>query len=222
MGDEAVGRALNVVTCLAAASAAGLVAGFVVFASSLARYEEAVLAPADGIVVLTGGEQRVREAIKLLAEGRARRLLISGVNRQTSREDLRRLTGLPAPLFDCCVDIGYTARDTIGNAEEAKSWVETWHFNKLLVVTSSYHMPRSLAEFARALPSVALVPHAVVPKNFHADQWWARAGTAKIVLIEYVKYVSSLTGLGTLRLLRPQDGGAIARNSDPRINLSKL
>jgi uncharacterized SAM-binding protein YcdF (DUF218 family) len=215
-------RALKGLTCLAAGGFALFVAGLVFFASSMHRYEKAEVRPADGIVVLTGGEQRVREAIKLLADGHARRLLISGVNRQTTRDDLRRLTGLANVLFDCCVDIGYAALDTIGNAEETRNWAKTWQFNKLLVVTSTYHMPRSLAEFSRAMPAVDLLPHAVAARNFHNDAWWLHAATAKTVAIEYIKYLSSLSGLTALRLLRQQDGGAIAASTGSRMRVSRL
>ena len=77
---------------------------------------------ADGIVVLTGGEHRLSEAARLLAEGRGKRLLISGANRMATREDLHRKSGLAPALFDCCVDIGYDALTTSGNAQETKAW----------------------------------------------------------------------------------------------------
>ena len=88
---------------LAAAVAAALFAflgGFVVFASSIAHYAPAAGLQADGIVVLTGGEHRLSEAARLLAEGRGTRLLISGVNRATTRHDLHRKSGLSTAMFD--------------------------------------------------------------------------------------------------------------------------
>ena len=82
------------------AAAAGVVlfaflGGFVIFASSITRYVAAAgSGRADGIVVLTGGEHRLSEAARLLAEGRGKRLLISGANRMATREDLHRKSGL--------------------------------------------------------------------------------------------------------------------------------
>ncbi len=90
--------------------------GFVVFASSVDRYAASVNGQADGIVVLTGGEHRLVEAARLLAEGRGNRLLISGANPIATREDLHRKSGLAPALFECCVDIGYAAHTTSGNA----------------------------------------------------------------------------------------------------------
>jgi uncharacterized SAM-binding protein YcdF (DUF218 family) len=68
--------------------------GFVIFAIVTTREAAWSLQPADAIVVLTGGEKRIGEAARPLSEGKARRLLISGVNRQISKQDARRLTGL--------------------------------------------------------------------------------------------------------------------------------
>ena len=98
--------------------------GFVLFANMVARYAPAYNQRADAIVVLTGGELRLSAAAKLLKEGRGARLLISGVNRQTSTDDLKRVSGLPDRLFTCCVDIDYAAHTTSDNADQTKAWAE--------------------------------------------------------------------------------------------------
>ena len=90
--------------------------GFVLFAAAAMRAPSTGAPKADGIVVLTGGEHRLSEAARLLAEGRGKRLLISGANRMATREDLQRKSGLPISLFECCVDVGYDAHTTSGNA----------------------------------------------------------------------------------------------------------
>lgn len=168
-------------------------AGLVIFAATIAHYTplRTVERPADAVVVLTGGEKRIREAMQLFSQGKARRLLITGVNRATTRDDVRRTMGIDHVLFDCCVDMGYEALDTIGNADEARDWARTWGFRRLIVVTSNYHMPRSLAEFARAMPDAELVPYPVVAQNFRAVTWWLHPGTVRIVLSEYLKFLPS-------------------------------
>jgi uncharacterized SAM-binding protein YcdF (DUF218 family) len=165
----------------------------------------------DGIVVLTGGEHRLAEASRLFAAGYGRRLLISGVNRQTSRDDIRRLSGIPAPLFDCCVDIGYEALDTVGNAEETRAWTAVWRFSRIMVVTSDYHMPRSLAELARAIPSVTLEPFGVSSKNFHADAWWRHPSSARRIVTEYVKFLPAAARLAMTRVHGRVEQSILAR-----------
>jgi uncharacterized SAM-binding protein YcdF (DUF218 family) len=144
---------------------------------------------ADAIVALTGGEARIPQAVKLLAQGKGRRLLISGVNPVTTREELADLAPGNRRLFRCCVDAGREARDTIGNADETSQWVRERQFKSLIVVTSSYHMPRSIAELRRTLPDVRLIPVPVQPRNVHVNAWWLHPGTLQLLLGEYVKFM---------------------------------
>ena len=163
---------------------------------------------ADAIVVLTGGKLRLMAGAGLLAEGRGARLLISGVNPQTSRADLKRLSGLSEQVFAARVDVDY-AHTTTGNAEETRAWAKAKGYTRLIVVTSSYHMPRSLTELGRAMPGVVLLPHAVVPDRINARRWWTDAFTARVLLAEYVKFLPSAARYGLDRLLR-WDGSAVA------------
>lgn len=197
------------------AAAAGIVllafvGGFLIFASSITRYAAASGVQADGIVVLTGGEHRLSEAARLLNEGRGKRLLITGVNRMTTREDLHRKSNMPLALFDCCVDVGYEALTTTGNAQETKAWAKDKGFTRLILVTSSYHMPRSLMELERAMPEIALVPYPVVSQNFRNQRWWLHPPTAKLLLTEYVKFLPSAARFGVARLFGSWEGSAVA------------
>ena len=162
-------------------------AGFAVFVGTILRYDTRAPVSGDAVVVLTGGELRVREGFRLFTGGAGRRILISGVNRATTKTELQRLSGVTPILFDCCVDVDYAARDTVGNATGTRAWLQAWGFHRLVVVTSNYHMPRSLMELARALPGVELVPHAVVSNHYQPGQWWRHPGAVKLVLTEYVK-----------------------------------
>jgi uncharacterized SAM-binding protein YcdF (DUF218 family) len=188
------------------------VAGFLVFASLVTRPGGNVAVRADGIVVVTGGQHRLVEASRLLAEGRGSRLLVSGANRQVSREDIQKRSGLDAKLFEK-VDIGYEALDTIGNADETRDWARSLGFTRLIVVTSAYHMPRTLTELGRAMPEVALIPHRVLSSTLHTERWWMHMGTARILLSEYVKFLPSVARLGVSRLARIWGSGALAEDS---------
>ncbi len=180
-------------------------AGFVLFTTIVSRYGPEANARADAIVVLTGGELRLAAAAKLLQEGRGARLLISGVNRQTSLDDLKRVSGLPDRLFACCVDIDYAAHTTSDNADETKAWAQTRRLTRLIVVTASYHMPRSLTELRRALPGVVLLPHAVVSHKLQTGRWWTDAYTARVLFSEYVKFLPSVARYAVARLVHWED-----------------
>lgn len=191
------------------------IGGFVVFASYIIRPAHNPQAVADGIVVVTGGQHRLSAGARLLAEGRGQRLLVSGANRMVSREDIHRISGLDAGLFER-VDVGYEALDTIGNAEETRDWAISKGFRSLIVVTSAYHMPRTLVELARAMPDVSFVPYRVVPAKLQTERWWLHLGTARLLLSEYIKIIPSTARLGAARFARLLEGHAMARNSEPQ------
>src|SRR5215469_8051143 len=126
-----------------------LVAGFFVFAHRVSVMPAGSVPAADGIVVLTGDEDRISEAIQLLAQGRAGRLLISGVNKATRAPQIISLNKAgrgEALLFRCCVDLDRRALNTEENAFEATAWAKSRGYRSLIVVTSTYHMPRALIE----------------------------------------------------------------------------
>jgi uncharacterized SAM-binding protein YcdF (DUF218 family) len=177
--------------CIAAMAIAALTfcAGFLGFVYSLDRTERPPAA-ADGIVALTGGSQRIGDAIDLLAQGYAKRLLISGVNERTSRDEIERLNPGQRRLFDCCVDLDYRARNTIGNAIETRRWADRNGFHSLIIVTSAYHMPRTMVELDHALPSLRKIPYSVVTPTMDPDSWWRSPSTARILASEYVKLLA--------------------------------
>jgi uncharacterized SAM-binding protein YcdF (DUF218 family) len=179
-----------------------LIIGFIVFANSVDRKHSVPQRSADGIAVLTGGVARIDEAMKLLAEGKAKRVLITGVNRTTTTEELKELASQGDQYFTCCVDIDKEARNTIDNATETSEWVALHHYGSIIVVTSNYHMPRALAELARVMPGVVLIPYSVVDNNVHLNRWWTYPGTTKLLLSEYLKYLPALGRLGATNLVR--------------------
>jgi uncharacterized SAM-binding protein YcdF (DUF218 family) len=188
-------------------SAVALVIGFVWFATLVFQSPLGAPPEADGIVALTGGGARIEEALRLLGDHKAKRLLITGVNPRTSRASLERIAPDHQQLFDCCIDIGYWAQDTFGNADEAEAWARQHGFTRLIVVTSRFHMPRSLAELTRAMPEVQLIPHAVAPTGDSAGAWWISPSATRHLVVEYLKY---LPAIARLELSRAFDRGGSA------------
>jgi uncharacterized SAM-binding protein YcdF (DUF218 family) len=146
---------------------------------------------ADGIVVLTGGEPRLDTAVALFEKGTGKRLLISGVGMNTTRDTLKTMTHGGA-RFDCCADIGYAAEDTHGNADETANWVHSHQYHSIIVVTSRYHMPRAMREFAAAMPDVTLLPYAVNQDSIDLSGWWRHPRTVLLLHREFAKYLASL------------------------------
>jgi uncharacterized SAM-binding protein YcdF (DUF218 family) len=193
-----------------------LIVGFLIFAHGIERDQREPLSSADGIAVLTGGPARIDQAMKLLAEGKAKRLLITGVNRVVSTEALKEQASQGDQLFACCVDIDHEARNTIDNATETSQWVAKNHYRSIIVVTSNYHMPRALAELGRVMPGVTLIPYSVVDSNVRLDHWWRYPGTTRLLLSEYIKYLPALGRLGATQLVaKLLSGKTTAAVEDP-------
>lgn len=175
---------------------AGLVLaiGFVDFAERVAGAAPPADPRAEGIVVLTGGTARIDGALQLLAEGRAERLLISGVNPMVTRQALASTVGDGLRgVLECCVDLDHQAQDTIGNAAETREWADRRGFSTLIVVTSSYHMPRSMAELALAMPDKRLIGFPVSNPELHLASWWRDPDTFGLLVREYGKYLVAET-----------------------------
>ena len=181
------GRLGRMASSLLLVALSAFVGGFLVFADEVVHSRPPARPSADGIVALTGGPYRIEDAVALLDRGSAERLLISGVDERTSANALADRSPQLASLINCCIDIGYEANDTRGNALETRKWAERRGYASLIVVTSAYHMPRSLAEIARQLPDVELVPYPIRPDKV-AD-WQSDLPTFRLLLTEYVKYL---------------------------------
>ncbi len=136
----------------------------------------------DAIIVLTGGKKRIAEGVRLLETGASEQLFISGVNPQTSLPDLIGDKNPP-----CCITLGYKAENTIGNADEARAWIEKNKFRSIRLVTSNYHMTRAKIEFDRALPGLAMYEHPI-PSD---DKDITRRSFLELTFREYAKLIGA-------------------------------
>jgi uncharacterized SAM-binding protein YcdF (DUF218 family) len=183
------------------AAAIAWLLGLVLFAETIPTRPSDDRTEADAIVVLTGGSDRLKEGLQLLAHGEGKQLLISGVHTNTDIPALLQTADLVADLrpsaetIACCITVGYEAGDTTGNAEESARWMAKRDLHTLRLVTADYHMPRSLLEFHAAMPEVKILPHPVFPETVKRDQWYLWPGTTSLIIREYHKYL-----LATLRI----------------------
>jgi uncharacterized SAM-binding protein YcdF (DUF218 family) len=146
----------------------------------------------DAIVVLTGGSLRVEGGLRLLAEGKAKKLFISGVYRGVDVTELLRVSRQSPDSVACCVVLGHEADNTLGNARETAQWMEGEGYHSLRLVTASYHMPRSMLEFTRAMPDIEIVPNPVFPEFMQDTPWWQSRRSATLIASEYSKYLAAM------------------------------
>ena len=154
--------------------------GFVWFAAALPQPAPAE-EKTDAIVVLTGGPGRIERGIELLRQGSAERLLVSGVFEQVKPGEFSAQYRLSAQEMECCVELGFAALDTRGNARETAGWLRSGGYRSLRLVTSDWHMRRSRLELQRVIPADIRVLADAVPSR----------PSLRILFLEYHKWLAS-------------------------------
>ncbi len=94
-------------------------------------------------------------------------------------------------LFECCVDLDRRAANTSATRRETAKWSGQNAFTSLIVVTSAYHMPRSMAELRSADAGGALIPYPVARTSLDLEKWYQNGETVTLLLEEYMKYMAT-------------------------------
>lgn len=175
-----------------------LAAGFLAFLVAVLDPRDPAPGGTEAIVVLTGGSERVATGFRLLAEGRARRMLISGAHQAAGLPEIAAAAGLDPAAFDGRVAIGHAAASTRGNAAETAAWARAEGIRSIRVVTAGYHMPRAMLELRRALPAAELVPHPVTSATLRGRGALWRPAAWGLLIGEYARYLGARAGLSGL------------------------
>ena len=174
--------------------------GFIVFLMLIKdNYSREVIIDPNSkfIVVATGGSNRILEGINILKKYGNMKMLITGVGEGITKSDIAKAISASKKeimYLKCCVDLGSSAVNTRGNANEAFLWLKKNNSNNSFLVTANYHMPRLINEFKKVDPNfvVNVIPikpkldpikHIYFPRNFI------------IVFREYLKFLISKSNI---------------------------
>lgn len=163
------------------------IAGLFLFANKINNYSIDHQSLTDAIVVLTGGRNRIAVGVELLENNFSDKLFISGVSKNVKLEDLEEKIEKKINKKDK-IEIGYKASNTIENAQEVSDWIEENKINSIRLVTSNYHILRSLEEFKALNNNIKIVPHPVYSPNV-SKEWWRNWGTFRLLFMEYNKFL---------------------------------
>jgi uncharacterized SAM-binding protein YcdF (DUF218 family) len=168
--------------------------GFVWFGDHIASLQApASIEPADGAAALTGGsDARLKTGVQLVERGIVPRLLISGVNRVATVDEVRLVAGGKSQTYSCCIDLGKSATDTVSNATEVSDWVARYRVRRLILITDNYHMPRSLFEVRRANPDLVIIPYPVAVGVYADKNWWKSERATRGLALEYGKFIVAI------------------------------
>jgi uncharacterized SAM-binding protein YcdF (DUF218 family) len=160
--------------------------GFLFFCLYALSFKYAPQTHSDAVVVLTGGSNRIKTGLQLIQEKKADYLLISGVNKEVTKSKLFKNTS--DDILNK-ITLGYEALDTKGNAKEVDSWIKEKNIKSILLVTSFYHMPRSIFEITQLNKNIQINPLPVFPKSFNSSVDWIKTRYAWLLFIEYHKVI---------------------------------
>ena len=113
--------------------------GFILFGVTLGRPANADVMT-DAAVVITGGSGRIEHAMKVLEDGKTKRVLIAGADPLVTKKDLVDKFDAERRLVRCCVDLGSESVDTRSNAEEAQRWLRKHNYKSVRLITNDWHM----------------------------------------------------------------------------------
>jgi uncharacterized SAM-binding protein YcdF (DUF218 family) len=140
----------------------------------------------DAIVVLAGGRGRVDEGVKLFKGGKGEHLFLIGVDPSVKKADLYAEKSGERSGEE--VYLEKASRNTLENAIFAREMFLKYNVRSILLITSRYHMKRSLLIFRSILPKdIAIYPHPVANKN-STDQWWNSWESLRLLGSEFYKY----------------------------------
>ena len=160
--------------------------GFIVFSAYAIGMKFHSLEKTEAIIALTGGNDRITESLRLLQEEYAPRLFISGVNENVTGYHLLKEID---SVWQDKTELGHWAKTTRMNAIETAEWVKKNQIKSIILVTSFYHMPRSLLEIERAIPNLKIIPFAVFPQSFEENTDWIHTRYAWQLFLEYHKFL---------------------------------
>ena len=144
-----------------------------------------------GIVVLTGGKMRIERGMEILQKGYAEKMFISGVFMPSEIETKFRIEKSKKDLLDCCINFGAEAKNTIENAVEVNQWLsENSEIIKIILITSYYHLPRSILMFEKKIDrNLEVFPVPAVEKVNLLEQPFFHI---KLITSEYFKVIYTL------------------------------
>ncbi len=160
--------------------------GLCLFAYTINHYPVDTKTHTQAIVVLTGGRNRISEAVKLLNQGLADKLFISGVEKNTSLQDISDSQDISMPEKNVALEKKST--NTVENAIQTQAWLDKNHITSIRLVTSNYHLPRSIQEFQYQNPKLNIVPHPVFSDHV-AKEWWTKNRSFCLIASEYNKFL---------------------------------
>ena len=141
----------------------------------------------DGIAVLTGGKGRINLGLELFNKSKNLRLIISGVDKKVSDKSI-----IPSDIKNKSnITIDKDSESTYQNAKIINKWASKYKLQNITIITSYYHMPRSMMLMRSLMPTINFYTYPVEKKISNKNSFRENMLYYFFLTEEYIKYVVS-------------------------------
>lgn len=149
----------------------------------------------QAIVCLAGGRGRIRAAgdlwFRYFSRGQKPILYFSGLGPDTSWPEITKLLRprVLEVLKPEWVHLETRSTNTVENARELEKYLSEKALHHLVLVTSSYHMKRSLVIFRKTLgPSAQIETYTASLPPYNSTHWFTRMNSIAVTYTEFIKW----------------------------------
>ena len=164
-----------------------LIYGFVTFLKKIQYDQVNFNSQTDGIAVLTGGKGRISLGLELFNKNNNLRLIISGVDKKVSDKSIipNNLKGKSS------ITIDKVSESTYENAKIINEWTSKYKLQNVTIITSYYHMPRSMMLIQALTPTINFHAYPVEKKVSNKISFKENIPYYFFLTEEYIKYLLS-------------------------------
>ena len=142
----------------------------------------------NNLIVLTGGTNRIKQTLEIFFNKYPTKniLLVSGAGTGFNKNIMS--TYLPnnknaQKVLNCCINIENISKNTKTNAIESFKWIKKNNFKSITLITSDYHMQRSLVEFKKIFGEINIIPFVLRSDNSNIRAMYNN------YFVEYLKFL---------------------------------
>ncbi|MDA9708163.1 YdcF family protein [Alphaproteobacteria bacterium] len=164
-----------------------LISGFVIFLKKIHDNQVNFNYKSDGIAVLTGGKGRINLGLELFNKNRNLRLIISGVDKKVSNKSI-----IPNDIKNKSnITIDKESESTYQNAKIINDWASKYKLQNITIITSYYHMPRSMMLMQSLTPTINFYAYPVEKTVSKKTSFTENTLYYFFLTEEYIKYLVS-------------------------------
>ena len=164
-----------------------LIYGFVNFFEKIHNNQVNFNNQTDGIAVLTGGKGRINLGLELFKKNKNLRLIISGVDKKVSDKSI-----IPNNLKNkSSITIDKISESTYENAKIINEWTSKYKLQNVTIISSYYHMPRSMMLIQSLAPTINFYAYPVEKKISNKISFKENILYYVFITDEYIKYLVS-------------------------------